>query len=115
VACGFALAVVRLPLGQVWKWATVGAAVFWIFACLLLVAMLRFLDPYTHALSQLKYQFSLLEMIRPNYNPCRQKPQIIAWENWQRNHRDAYVFIAVVQVLYASAQVESPSAHHGSA
>ena len=31
-ACGFALAVVRLPLGQVWKWATVGAAVFWIFA-----------------------------------------------------------------------------------
>jgi hypothetical protein len=31
-ACGFALAVVRLPVGQVWKWATVGAAVFWIFA-----------------------------------------------------------------------------------
>jgi hypothetical protein len=31
-ACGFALAVVRLPVGRVWKWATVGAAVFWIVA-----------------------------------------------------------------------------------
>ena len=56
----FALSVVRLPLGQVWKWASAEVVVFWIFAGFLLVAMLRFLDPYVHTLSQLEYQFSIL-------------------------------------------------------
>jgi hypothetical protein len=32
--------------------------------------MLRFLDPYVHTLSQFKYQFNLLEMIRPNQSVC---------------------------------------------
>ena len=32
--------------------------------------VLRFLDPYVHTLSQLKDQFNLLEMIRPNWPGC---------------------------------------------
>ena len=66
--------------------------------------MLRFLDPYVHAPSQLKYQLSLLEMIHPNYNSYRQTSQIIAQDRRAKEERICLIEVSFLQVVLEDLQ-----------